>query len=172
MKIQKLLTEDSAVASFGALTPFHISTLKRIANGRLDPFSEVSPQTQELLDDLVDLGMLDTTYDVTSSGVKAIRMSSQVGTQDLRDAKRKAMARRAIASREQPVKDVEVDLDDEEDFEPEEEFSSSDEDLGGTLRTEPKKPSKIDRVKPLRKDDFGSFKDKEDFMDDEFDWEE
>lgn len=170
MKIEKLLTEDMAMSSFGALTPFHIATLKRVADGRLDPLGELNPKTQEYLDQLADLGFLDAAYGLSNAGERAIGVANKIGTQDLRDVRQKAAARRATNTRDNPVVDVPVDdlgdddLDDELD-------QDVDMDLGGTLTT-PKKKVTRDTVKPLRHSDFETLDGKEDFIDNEFDWEE
>ena len=174
MKIERLL-ENASMASFGALSPFHIATLKRIADGRLDPLGEVSPKTQEYLDELVNLGFLDATYDISDAGQRAISVASKIGTQDLRDAKRKGAARRAANMKDAPVVDVPVDdLGDDlgDDLDSELEKDDIDVDFGGTLSTPKKKKVVRDTVRPLRATDFDTLDGKSDFIDKEFDWEE
>lgn len=174
MKIEKLLTEH-ALSSFAALSPYHIATLKRIADGRIDPFSDVSEKTQDLMDDLVNLGMLDATYDLTDAGTKAINVSNKLGSQDLRDAKQKAIARRAIRRKESPLPDVPVDDlgDDSDDLDSELEKDNDMSDFGGTLAPPTPITKKRDNVKALKKSDFETFKDKEDFLNkDDYDWDQ
>lgn len=172
MKIEQLLTEKFATSSFSALTPFHIATLKRIADGRLDPFGEISEKTQAYLDELVNLGFLDPAYGLSDTGERAINIANKIGTQDLRDVKRKAAARRMANAKDAPVQvDVDVEDDDEDEYGGEDVDQDVDVDLGGTL-TQPKKKVKRDRVAPLRSTDFETLDGKEDFIDNEFDWEE
>lgn len=167
MKIRSLLEDSSAYQAFGAVTPFHVSLLKRIASGRFDPLQDdnIDPSTQNRLEDLVNLGLLDDIYSVTPNGEKTINISSSVGTQDLRDARAKAAARRAMNAKnnaEPTINDFSMDNEDDEDDDLDDtDEVSGDEDLGGTLRPTTVKKPVTSKVKPIRRDDFSSF-DKDD----------
>lgn len=169
MKVKSLLNEDSVSAynTFSALTPLHVGVLKKIAAGRLDPFADINTATQLAIDELVDLGLLNSAYDLTSSGAKAVQIASRVASNDLRDARKKGAVRRELGRKEAPEPvDVEVELDGDDDLEVEE--PADDIDLGGTLRVEKKKKKAPRVVKALDREDFSSFdKDDANSMDDD-----
>jgi hypothetical protein len=158
MRITEVLKEDAneAIRVFQSLSPLHVAVLKRVNSGDLDPLN-ASDRVQGVLDDLLTLNLLDNTYDVTPSGLNTLRIASKVETGDLRDARKKAAARRAMNQRNsEPDVDVDVELDGDDEVVGDEIEDTPEEELGGTL-AKPKKVKKKDRVKALRRDDFRSF---------------
>jgi len=169
MKIRSILNED-VFQSFdsGAISAFQVAMLRKLIKGNVDPLNGLSPKAEEAINGLMDLGLVDSGYEVTSAGLRTLDIASKVATPELKSARQKGALRREISSRErpEPVVDVDVDFDDSDDLvagEPEE--MTDDEDLGGTLRVE--KPSKVrkNQVKDLSGDDLSSFDD--DIIDDE-----
>lgn len=177
MKITSLLEKDTA---FGrdqyraeqqqkrqeladAVTPLQTGLLKRIAAKTLDPLVHtLNARTHEALDGLVDLGLLDATFDLTPEGQSYVRNSERTMSADRQDAASKSQARKAMKGKTQAPADVDVedDLGDEE----ADEDDADDSDLDGTIRVAKPKT----KVNPLHSDDFKSF-DKDDMkgIDDE-----
>ena len=172
MKIRPLLNEDVfQTFDSGAVSPLHVAMLKKLASGTFDPLTGLNPRIEATLDDMMDLGLIDSAYELTPAGQRTITVASKVETPALKDARRKAAFRRDIARKERPEPvEVEVELDDDG-FEPDDDVSGDD-DLGGTLRTEKKK--RKSNVKALSRDDFSSFdKEDDDYLDDdgEYKWD-
>lgn len=175
MKVNDILTEDSTPAlnayksyNSGAVSPLQLALLKKISVGRFDPLS-MSPNTEAAADVLMDLGLIDSAYGLTTSGQKVMSIAARKVNPMTADISRKAELRRAITRKERPEPvDVDVELD-ADDFmgEPE----ADDVDMGGTLRAERK--VKKNSVKALDRDDFSSF-DKDSLVDDdgEYNWKD
>lgn len=83
MKLLLSLICESEGISLNDLTMLQRVMLKKAYTGRLDPFEqELTEPQQAVLDTLVDLGLLDSAYDVTESGERAAKMLDAYAKQE------------------------------------------------------------------------------------------
>ena len=83
MKLLSSLIQEEEGLSLNDLTMLQRLMLKKAYTGRLDPFEQDLTEPQlAVLDSLVDLGLLDSAYDVTETGAKAASMIDQYSRQE------------------------------------------------------------------------------------------
>lgn len=157
MHIKDILNEDNTALSpykiYNEITARQANLLHRLENNEIDPF-EVSDKTEKTLQELLDLQLIDSAYDLTSLGKKILKISYDVAPKERRDASMKQDAKRAMNRKEKPelnVNDVEdADMDDDDTLpEPEGEDVIS-------LEAKPKKRkgTGLKRMEPDRDVDF------------------
>lgn len=86
MKIQEILNEN-AVLAFRDLDPMQTAVLNKIGTGR----ALVSQREQDIMDNLVDLGLVDLGGDLTDQGTKALELVKRYGTRDARAIQRRSL---------------------------------------------------------------------------------
>lgn len=177
MKIKDILNEDDTAQNrykeqqrtqrselADLVTPLQTGLLKRIASGKLDPFSDnLNDRIQGALDGLVDLDLLDATYDLTPTGEKFVRNTSKMVSPAMQDAQAKTQAIRSM----KPVKNLEVPVDDDGDnagLDPEDDMDGNEDELNSVS---PDKPMRKKKGNALRYDDTLSF----DNDDDGYQWD-
>lgn len=79
MKIQDILNEN-AVLAFRDLEPMQTAVLNKIGSGR--PL--ISQRENDIMDNLIDLGLVDLGGDITDQGVKTLELVKRYGTRDAR----------------------------------------------------------------------------------------
>lgn len=102
MKVKQLLNENGryvreVTLDFNDLEPLQIAALKRINNGNLDVMS-MSDKMLDVIYSLQYYNLVDSNYNLTPTGVKAVRLAHRIGSKD----------RRRAAS----MKDVDIDQED------------------------------------------------------------
>lgn len=86
MRLLSSLIYEEEGLSLNDLTMLQRLMLKKAYTGRLDPFEQDLTEPQlAVLDTLVDLGLLDGTYEVTDSGEKAAKMLDSYSKQERED---------------------------------------------------------------------------------------
>jgi hypothetical protein len=156
MKIKELLNEDAPVYShqmFDSLTPFEIGILKRIADDQIDPLTPKNERVAAVIDSLMDKGLLDHSYGLTPAAEKVVNVaaSKKLTPYDIRDAKRKAAARRAMVSKgKTDVSLPAVELDDEGGADDLEDDDGSEDLVAAHLAAVAKKKKRRRAVEPLR----------------------
>ena len=92
MKILKVLIKEGAGELYRALDNMQATTLVNVADGKID-LGRIRPNTQMVMDQLVDFGALDSGYMPTSTGQMVANMVRKHGPRDARrDARRNAAA--------------------------------------------------------------------------------
>lgn len=82
MDIRKILKESAfgPALAYRHLDPLHVGMLRKIADGRFDPHSQLSGKVEAVLDDLVQFGLLtDFDYTITPEGQKALQYADKLG---------------------------------------------------------------------------------------------
>lgn len=86
MKIQEILNEN-AVLAFRDLDPMQTAVLNKIGANR----ALVSQREQDIMDNLVDLGLVDLGGELTDQGAKALELVKRYGTRDARAIQRRSL---------------------------------------------------------------------------------
>lgn len=172
MKIKDILKEDTSTMSpydiYHEITSKQLNALYRLSKydtdpedeNALDPFDdELSKKTHDTLDDLLDMQLINSAYELTPLGKVILKRSYTELPSDRKDAMSKDTNSKSAAKnrkgRPETVELPVVELEDDEDSP-----SDLDADESDVNFEQPGKPRK-ERVKSLRKDDFESF-DKDD----------
>jgi hypothetical protein len=86
MKLLSSLICEGEKFSLNDLTLLQRVMLKKVYTGRIDAFSpDLSDRQLEVLDSLLDLGLLDSAYEVTPQGSKAAEMLDSYARQEKED---------------------------------------------------------------------------------------
>ena len=88
--------------NFNDLTAIEVAAIRGVADGRVD-FENASDRMLDVLEQLKDYGILDQSYELTQSGLKANELAKKHGSYEKRQAQQRKM--------KEPRKEPELDQD-------------------------------------------------------------
>ena len=106
MKISNLIQEQQDHTpsknrlNFNDLTAIEVAAIRGVADGRVD-FENASDRMLDVLEQLKDYGLLDQSYELTQSGLKANELAKKYGSYE----KRQAQERKSKEPQKQPELD-------------------------------------------------------------------
>lgn len=83
MKILKVLVTENAAVAYRDLSDIQTITLMRVAAGKTE-YDTASPREQGIMDELVDFGLLNMSYEPTPTGLRVAQMGQKYGPRDAR----------------------------------------------------------------------------------------
>lgn len=84
MKILNVLLSESAAEAYHNLSHIQTTVLMHAVSGKVS-YDTARPETQEIMDQLVDFGLLDqTSFEATPDGMRVAGFASKLGSRDAR----------------------------------------------------------------------------------------